>query len=77
MRVAAQEESSCRPLRPSFARPIATRGNRDGGLMEIATAGVPIASAPVAATLYCNNFVTACCVLLACASALMPVWVRI
>jgi hypothetical protein len=26
---------------------------------------------------YCNSLVTACCVLLACASALMPVWVRI
>ena len=26
---------------------------------------------------YWSNLVTACCVLLACASALMPVWVRI
>jgi len=26
---------------------------------------------------YCNSLVTACCVLLACARALMPVWVRI
>jgi hypothetical protein len=26
---------------------------------------------------YCNSLVTACCVLLACAKALMPVWVRI
>jgi hypothetical protein len=26
---------------------------------------------------YCNNLVTACCVLLACARALIPVWVRI
>ena len=26
---------------------------------------------------YCNSLVTACCVLLACASALMPVCVRI
>ena len=26
---------------------------------------------------YCNSFVTACCVLLAWARALIPVWVRI
>jgi hypothetical protein len=32
---------------------------------------------PMGNPLYCNSLVTACCVLLACARALMPVWVRI
>ena len=26
---------------------------------------------------YCNSFVTSCCMLLACANAEMPVWLRI
>jgi hypothetical protein len=51
--------------------------------MEIASVDTqPCGYAPTAATTsadayYCNSLVTACCVLLAWARALMPVWVRI
>jgi hypothetical protein len=48
--------------------------------MEIASASAQphrYARAEETTSDYCNSLVTACCVLLACARALIPVWVRI